>query len=786
MLSIDQEFPLKVEVGFKKLFDSYRARMDSGNDILQDRFEKVLKLSEEHPILSNGIKTKAQLKKYMPEIEIILDDLFNPVLTGNEIKGVSFPYNETFFKTTQRYKDILADAGDDFSLELMNFSEQEYYIMGCSMILNFYYGYKADFRRPFYYRIPDKNGIFRSYRVMYNADFIEIIKTERSKEITQDDVDRLLENFDNFEAWKELFPPDSWIFRGFVIVNLFDCTMDVSVSEFKTNLLKEENDKANSYEDFVNIFRSLFNLNNIDIGFSNYNEEDNTFEKVTFNSYLLNGLTSQLSSETLCDHSHNILFDKHEIFTITNVDKYLQKEPENPLLKKLKGQNINSAIFASLLDKGKVLGILEIVSPDINSLNTINAQKLLDIIPFFIDFIVRKKKKMNSDLELIIQEECTSIHSSVHWKFRNEAMRYYRKLKDGGQPNFKEIVFEEVYPLFGQIDIKGSSEARNIATQKDLILQLEFVMNKLRRINEVYHLLIFEQLVFSIEEYLIELKDQLLVDSEQRVVQFLNKEILPLFRHLATKNDELSEIIGDHCTLEGTKSGFLYKHRKQYDDSVMLINRNMASVIDSHQVEAQNMYPHYYERFKTDGVEHNLYIGDSITKNNSFNKVYLFNLRLWQLQVMCEMENNFYSLKDDLPVPSMNVSSMILVFNSPLSLRFRMDEKRFDVDGTYNARYEVVKKRVDKSYIKGTNERVTQPGKIAIIYTHSEDEKEYLKYISFLQSKKKLADNVEILEIEDLQGVTGLKVIRVGVYYSMKKDPEKIYYTYEDLMKEIE
>jgi hypothetical protein len=26
-----------------------------------------------------------------------------------------------------------------------------------------------------------------------------------------------------------------------------------------------------------------------------------------------------------------------------------------------------------------------------------------------------------------------------------------------------------------------------------------------------------------------------------------------------------------------------------------------------------------------------------------------------------------------------------------------MDEKRFDVDGTYNARYEVVKKRIDKA-----------------------------------------------------------------------------------------
>jgi hypothetical protein len=33
-----------------------------------------------------------------------------------------------------------------------------------------------------------------------------------------------------------------------------------------------------------------------------------------------------------------------------------------------------------------------------------------------------------------------------------------------------------------------------------------------------------------------------------------------------------------------------------------------------------------------------------------------------------------------------------------------MDEKRFDVDGTYNARYEVVKKRIDKNNIKERKE----------------------------------------------------------------------------------
>jgi hypothetical protein len=41
------------------------------------------------------------------------------------------------------------------------------------------------------------------------------------------------------------------------------------------------------------------------------------------------------------------------------------------------------------------------------------------------------------------------------------------------------------------------------------------------------------------------------------------------------------------------------------------------------------------------------------------------------------------------------------------------------VDGAYDIRYEIVKKRIDKALIKGTNERATQPGKIVIVYSQA-------------------------------------------------------------------
>ena len=110
-----------------------------------------------------------------------------------------------------------------------------------------------------------------------------------------------------------------------------------------------------------------------------------------------------------------------------------------------------------------------------------------------------------------------------------------------------------------------------------------------------------------------------------------------------------------------------------------------------------------------------------------------------------------------------------------------MDEKQFDVDGTYNARYEVVKKRIDKSFIKGTSERLTQPGKMVIVYSQKKDELEYLRYIKFLRTKGYFTDDIEIVELEGLQGVSGLKAIRAEILYKKDKTTEKTY-TYEELI----
>jgi hypothetical protein len=140
----------------------------------------------------------------------------------------------------------------------------------------------------------------------------------------------------------------------------------------------------------------------------------------------------------------------------------------------------------------------------------------------------------------------------------------------------------------------------------------------------------------------------------------------------------------------------------------------------------------------------------------------LKDLRLWQLLTMCGIARRSAAIKSSLRVP-LDMTHLILVQDVPLSIRFRLDEKQFDVDGAYNVRYEIMKKRIDKALVKGTAERLTQPEKVAIVYSNAREAVEYGEYIEYLQSTGHLYPEVESLELEALQEVQGLRALRVRV-----------------------
>jgi hypothetical protein len=666
MQNYNAESPMVQLVSFNKLLEHYDEQLKSDNKHLAEWAKHVLDAQAPYPELREGFSDLSLLERHKDVISIILRDTFTPVLTQNEIKTATTPFENLVFNSSERFQKILKDAGEDFKLEIKNIPVDLSYIVKCTVVLSFYYGFKLDFKRPFFYDIPDANGVMHHYRILYNADFMEILPTEKSKDLKQEDVDELLDNFHDLDLWKEKIPPNSFIAKGFVISNIFDVTAEHSISEIKSTLIgRKKSENENFMDSFQDTFRSLFRLKKINVGFAGYDSSANSFFKIYgkgMESFLLNGKDKELCDVMLCDYSHGKLFKESKYFAISNVEKYYKKDKGQPY-KNLYEQGIKSAILAPISNNGELLGVLEIVSEEVNELNSINANKLDDVMPYIISAVQRSIEEEENLIDAIIQNECTTVHPSVYWKFQQEAKRFMADELSENQPVFREIVFKDVYPLYGQIDIKASSNERNLAIQRDLMIQLSEIKNILDRTLEKFNLPIYEELLFRVNNHLEDVADTLLTNTEQAVFDFVNEEIVPVFEHLAKKDKELAGMILSHESNIDMGTGTYYDHRRNYDESVMKINLSLSALLDKKQVEAQQMYPHYFERYKTDGVEHNMYIGGEISGDKKFDMLYLNNLRLWQLQVMYDMENKHYELKPKLPIP-MDVTSLLLVYST--------------------------------------------------------------------------------------------------------------------------
>ena len=784
----DVELPLQLYISFKKvfvLFEKY-AHPEFEKHPFHTSAVKMVDLFKKHPELNDGFSDYSLLEKYKEQINLLLNPLFPEPLLLNEIKAASVPFSFTSFKFTDRFENILKNAGEDYELTVRNFEDDSMYVMACTFILGFVYGYNIDIKRPFYFDIPDQTtGTMKYYRAAFNGDFSDITPTENAPNLTQEDFKELLNNFENIDLWKEKFPPNSYIFKGFGLVNLFDVTSEEMLSSIKANLLAGGDDLIFKLQ---NNLRDFYAIKDLKLGYSIF---DNVNHKVCeaaikkSNSIVLNK-NSEIVCGTgyFCNGIIQKVFKNHETFIISDIDEYGSLTGKNDFYQSLYDSGIKSIILIPIkATNNGDLALLEIASPRAYELNSVNINKLKDIIPVFEAAVKRVSEERQNVLEATIQENYTSIHNSVKWRFYEAAEKYHFEHQTDENAALDEIVFNDVYPLFGQSDIKGSSTARNIAIKEDLTTQLTLAISVLENACETEKLPIYNELMFRVSTYLNDVKSGLSAGDEVSILEFLSREIYPVFSHIKEISSKHSKKVDTYMNRLDKNLNVVYEKRKEYEESVTLLNDKLARFIDNKQKEAQEMFPHYFERYKTDGVEYNMYIGQSITKNKTFDKLYLYNLRLWQLQVTYEMENVAYfelsNMKNDL-----RVASLILVHSNAMAIKFRMDEKQFDVDGAYNIRYEIIKKRIDKAHLKGSEERLTVPGKIAIVYSQEKDALEYTKYIKYLQSKNQLG-KLEYLELEDLQGVSGLKALRVEVIYQ-KDFKEKNTFSFDDLIKEIE
>ena len=700
-------------------------------------------------------------------IETLMLAVFPPASFSTDISGVVGPFQRRSFYSTRHFEEVMLNK-DRLIKQPLNIDmvamERQMGLMAYQLVLHRVYGAVLPSLGTIVFTVPDyRIGLYRHYRVDFNSDFVTVKVVGELPTLSPEQMEMLIHNRHRPEIWAELLPAEHFELEGFNLLQLVDITDQEILSELKYDLLERDVLQTPArFEQIQEKLRVLFAQPALQLGIAAYDEKKRAF--VDFGREINHSFLTKQVLHQSADSSFRLIYERllREREPLVLKDVTTADIPED-LRQQILSLGIHSAILALLPYGNDTVGLLELGTPDVNGLDEFDMDKVSQFVPLFAVAVKRNAEDLQTRVQAIIREKFTAIHPTMEWRFTDAARNLLAQLDAGNRTaEMEAIVFEDVYPLHGSCDIRGSSTVRNEAIQGDLIEHLTLANKVLKKASEYQQLPILDELKFYVSKNLKRLHDGLLSGDEANIYDSLKREVEPLFEYLATHTPEMRPVISKYWGSIDPKLGILYKRRQDFEISVTTLNDAVSDYLDEEEEKAQLMYPHYFQRYKTDGVEFNIYVGGTLVENKPFDLVFLKNLRLWQLLTMVEITRRTAALKATLPVP-LDTTQLILIHGQSLSIRFRQDERQFDVDGAYNIRYEIIKKRIDKATVQETGERLTQPGTIALVYAQSREAVEYYEYIDYLQDRGLLEPGVEELELEELQGVKGLLALRVRV-----------------------
>ena len=759
-------------LSFNPFVEHLKERVQTEKTLKSEFYKYVLNKFEQDTCIDLDMHPE-DAEKYREMLELIYSILTPPILNEKEFFwALSTPVPEKIFFSTDAFFDF--HSSHHSGLHAVNMSQGELYSQRqkrfiYNLILERLYGFSTVSKNELLYAYVDpETGLSRYYNIQTNTQFVNIKLIGELPEISFEAIEPYINNYEGVDILEQIVPLSNFKFEGFTVITLTDITLLHALDNIRNELVNHSNSESDQYTLIIDSLKTLSENPAIEFGLLPF---------LTINDKLIFD-TDECSQSVLITSAKEFSLAEETFYAIT--DDYKQnpkpvffrsltddKVSKHPFLNILKQAGIKSyGIFPVYYNK-KMAGIMEVYSYEEIVFYEKLLSKLQVAIPLIAQLLQNSIDQFAARIESIIKNKFTSLQPSVQWKFNEVAWNYLKKgNKRKKNREIETVVFDDVYPLFGAIDIRNSTIERNTALQEDLKALLTIIMETLTVLKEHIHLALINRLIYKCEEWFEKVNGFITTNDELILDGFLHDEVNPFLNHFRQNYPDEKVTIDRYFDALEEETGLSYVNRRNLETSMQLINTSINHYLEQAQVEVQESYPCYFEKFRTDGVEYDIYIGQSIAPDRVFDVLYLKNIRLWQLKSMAEIARLTYGLTDQLSRP-LQTTQLIFIHSNPIDISFRNDERRFDVEGAYNIRYEVVKKRIDKVLIAGTIERLTQPGKIAMVYFNQTEATEYQEYIKYLQEENILADDLEYLELEELQGVTGLKALRVSVNYEI-------------------
>ncbi|WP_158795406.1 GAF domain-containing protein [Pedobacter sp. L105] len=709
--------------------------------------------------------------KYNHLFELIYTAL-SPIINDEheQLWAVGKPVSACFYYGTNAFYNVLLDhkkesLKPDLSLPSKTDMDKNMLRNFYNLILQKFYNFTLGGKQYTIKSVTDqKTHLTKYYRLNVDNRFMDVQCEGELPELTlQHAKDYMNDENNSLEILTKLLPSKLFSIQGISIVILTDVTGEYALEGIKNTII-EHNQCMEGWNSSTisGALKSLVGTDAIDFGLLPYirlNKKTLLYSHPGFQSVIIQQAKESGMPETeytalvdsFVDHPRSLIFSDIE----------MEASAEYPMLKLIKDKGIHSYALFPLYFNAKLVGCLELYTHDPAEFNGATLSKIETAFPLLAQLYQNIITDFNNEIINIVTDKFTGLQSSVQWRFYQAAYDYMKSGDWEKNLPIERVYFEDVHPFYGAIDIRNSSIERNLMIRKDLFTHFEILKTTLKNLSEKFPGRLDKDFPKRYIDWSSLDFDELSDKEIMKADDYLQRQLPPYFRLLKDIEPDAAPFLDEYFELTQS-GGKVFENRDHYELSMQMINHAVNRSLDAFNTELQEIYPCYFEKFRSDGVEFDIYLGQSITPDIKFSDDLLSDFRFRQLKVITEIAQDTANLTSHLPIP-LETTQLIFVYANLIDISFRIDEQRFDVEGGYNIRYQMVKKRIDKAHIKDSTERLTQPGKIAIVYFNSKEAQEYMGYIHQLQAAGLLTKLIEYIEVEELQGVEGLKALRVEV-----------------------
>ncbi len=765
--------PVEYELSFEPFIRYLKERIKTEKTIKLKLYEFILDTFEAYTANVAGCIDTDNVKTHQQLLELMFAALSPAIVNEQEyLWALGTPVPNKVFYSTDAFRDFaitdLASKTKTSAATDAELLKQQHLDYIYRLILKRLYNFTSALNSDIYYtRLNAGTGLYRYYKIHADTTFIDIEVKGSLPELTFEHIEPYLHNEAGAEALMEVLPLSLFKFKGFAVITLNDVTARHAIDEIRDVIISHNTNDDHLYEQVIQLLKTLTEDPAIEFGLMPLLKLNGT--AVYDAGMCTNSILMQAAQQY--GDVKSVFKDMAERYELHPKAVYYPvitpgRIARHPYLGLLKQAGVCSYARIPLLYHRHLAGMLEVYAYQGIEYTENLLSKVDFALPLLAQMVQNSIERFNVRIDQVIKENFTSLQPSVLWKFNEAAWNYIRQEREHSSGlKIETVAFKEVYPLYGAIDIRNSTMERNTAMQMDLHNSLTSLLTVINRLDAYIEEKELSRLIKTCNQWIAKIEVSVTASDKIRIDSFLNQDVPDVLLTVKRQHTDAAQLVDEFlATANITCEGPVYAHQHQLETSIRLINTSINKYFEREQQQLESIYPCYFEKFRTDGVEYDIYAGQAIAPGQPFSQDILSAIRLWQLTSMVAITRLTQKLQQQMPV-KLQTTQLVFIHSSAIDINFRNDERRFDVEGVYNIRYEVIKKRIDKVRLKDSNERLTQPDKIALVYLTRAEADEYKGYIGRLQQQQMLTPGIEELELEELQDVKGLKALRVSVRY---------------------